>query len=119
MRRYRLLGRLEHPRCEGDQAEGDDAGTSPGDAQEALFAIGAYVIGSATEWQAETERAQQQPLPDASDERLTALRAEILSDQPLLQDAILERLGRPPTSAFEFGLDLLIEGLRARYASPG
>jgi TetR/AcrR family tetracycline transcriptional repressor len=97
----------------------DDAGMSPGDAQEALFAIGAYVIGSATEWQAEAERAQNQPLPDPADERLNALRAEILSDQPLLQDPILERLGRPPTSAFEFGLDLLVEGMRARYASAG
>jgi TetR/AcrR family transcriptional regulator, tetracycline repressor protein len=97
----------------------DDAGMSAGDAQEALFAIGAYVIGSATEWQAEAERAQTQPLPDASDERLNALRAQILSDQPLLQDAILERLGRSPTSAFEFGLGLLVDGLRARYAADG
>ena len=34
-----------------------DAGMTPGEAQQTLFAIGAYVIGSATEWQAEAERA--------------------------------------------------------------
>ena len=52
-----------------------DAGMTPGDAQQALFAIGAYVIGSATEWQAEAERAAAQPLPDPADEELNTLRA--------------------------------------------
>ena len=33
------------------------AGMTPGEAQQTLFAIGAYVIGSATEWQAEADRA--------------------------------------------------------------
>jgi TetR/AcrR family tetracycline transcriptional repressor len=55
-----------------------EAGMSPGEAQQTLFAIGAYVIGSATEWQAEAER--------------------------------------PHSAAFEFGLDLLVQGLRSRYA---
>jgi TetR/AcrR family tetracycline transcriptional repressor len=92
-----------------------DAGMTPGDAQQALFAIGAYVIGSATEWQAEAERSTAQPLPDPSDEHLNTLRAEALSGQPLLLEAMTERLGRPYSSSFEFGLDLLIDGLRARY----
>jgi TetR/AcrR family tetracycline transcriptional repressor len=96
-----------------------DAGMTPGDAQQALFAIGAYVIGSATEWQAEAERARSQPLPDPSDDRLNAFRAEVLADQPLLLAAIGERLGGRDTAAFEFGLDLLISGLRARYAPEG
>jgi TetR/AcrR family tetracycline transcriptional repressor len=39
------------------------AGMTPGQAQQTLFTIGAYVIGSATEWQAEAERASAQPLP--------------------------------------------------------
>jgi TetR/AcrR family tetracycline transcriptional repressor len=94
-----------------------DAGLSPGDAQQALFAIGAYVIGSATEWQAEAERAGSQPLPDPADEELNARRARVLSDKPLLLAAISEMLERPHTAAFEFGLDLLVEGLRARYPS--
>jgi TetR/AcrR family tetracycline transcriptional repressor len=92
------------------------AGMTPGDAQQTLFTIGAYVIGSATEWQAEAERESTQPLPDPADEELNAFRAEVLSDQPLLFAAIGERLDRPHTSAFEFGLDLLVDGLRARYA---
>jgi TetR/AcrR family transcriptional regulator, tetracycline repressor protein len=94
-----------------------DAGMTPGEAQQTLFAIGAYVIGSATEWQAEAERARSQPLPDPADERLNALRAEVLAEQPLLLAAIGERLGGRDTAAFEFGLDLLVDGLRARFAT--
>ena len=92
-----------------------DAGLTPGQAQQTLFAIGAYVIGSATEWQAEAERSKDQPMPPADDERLNALRAEVLADQPVLVAAIRERLAGPDDASFEFGLDLLIEGLRARF----
>ncbi len=95
-----------------------DAGMTPGDAQEALFAIGAYVIGSATEWQAEAERTASQPLPDQDDEKANRRRADVLRGQPLLLQAMRERLARPHSSPFEFGLDLLIDGLRARYADP-
>lgn len=91
------------------------AGMTPGEAQQTLFAIGAYVIGSATEWQAEAERARSQPLPDPAD--IDAFRAQVLADQPLLLAAVAERLGGRDTAAFEFGLDLLIDGLRARYAA--
>jgi TetR/AcrR family transcriptional regulator, tetracycline repressor protein len=38
-----------------------------------------------------------------------------LADQPVLLAAITELLGRPHEHAFEFGLDLLVEGLRARF----
>jgi TetR/AcrR family transcriptional regulator, tetracycline repressor protein len=93
-----------------------DAGLTPGQAQQTLFAIGAYVIGSATEWQAEAERSKEQPLPPADDERLNALRADVLADQPVLVAAIKERLSSPDDASFEFGLDLLIEGLRWRFA---
>jgi TetR/AcrR family tetracycline transcriptional repressor len=91
------------------------AGMTPGDAQQVLFAIGAYVIGSATEWQAEAERTSTQPLPNRADEALNDYRAEVLGAQPLLLQAIADRLERPHSSSFEFGLDLLIGGLRARY----
>src|SRR3954465_3350834 len=93
-----------------------DAGMTPGEAQQALFAIGAYVIGSATEWQAEAEGAGSQPPPDPDDEALNELRARALAGQPVLLAAIAERLEQSDTAAFEFGLDLLIDGLRARYA---
>ena len=96
-----------------------DAGLTPGQAQQTLFAIGAYVIGSATEWQAEADRAQDQPLPPADDERLNVLRADLLADQPVLVAAIRERLDSPHDAAFEFGLDLIVEGLRTRFAPFG
>jgi TetR/AcrR family tetracycline transcriptional repressor len=95
-----------------------EAGLTPGQAQQTLFAIGAYVIGSATEWQAEAERATAQPLPDAEDAAANALRARALADQPVLLAAIDELLHRPHSAAFEYGLDLLVDGLRSRYATP-
>ncbi len=94
-----------------------DAGLTAGEAQQALFAIGAYVIGSATEWQAEAEREATQPRPHPGNEELNALRARILSGRPHLLAAIGELLERPRSAAFEFGLDLLVQGLRSRYAS--
>ncbi|MBB3086981.1 TetR/AcrR family transcriptional regulator C-terminal domain-containing protein [Geodermatophilus sabuli] len=93
-----------------------EAGLTPGGAQHVLFAIGSYVIGSATEWQAEAERSRTTPLPGADDEDANARRAEVLADQPVLLAAITEVLGQPHETTFEFGLDLIIEGLRARYA---
>lgn len=93
-----------------------DAGLTPGEAQQTLFTIGAYVIGSATEWQAEAERASSQPLPDPADEGINALRAQVLSEHPVLLAAIGERLGQQDTGSFEFGLGLLVDGLRSRYA---
>ena len=94
------------------------AGLTPGQAQQRLFAIGAYVIGIATEWQAEAERAGLQPLPDPADEAANAVRADVLADHPVLLAAIGELLEQPHSAAFEHGLDLLVEGLRARYAAP-
>jgi TetR/AcrR family tetracycline transcriptional repressor len=95
-----------------------EAGMTPGQAQQALFALGAYVIGSAVEWQAEEERTATQPLPDPADESMNAARARVLADQPVLLAAITELLDRPDSAAFEYGLDLLIDGLRARHAPP-
>jgi TetR/AcrR family tetracycline transcriptional repressor len=92
-----------------------DAGLAPGDAQHALFALGSYVIGSAIEWQAEAERSAGQPLPTKEDTELTALREEILAGHPTLLAAITEVLDEPHRTTFEFGLDLLVTGLRTRY----
>jgi TetR/AcrR family transcriptional regulator, tetracycline repressor protein len=93
------------------------AGMTPGEAQQTLFAIGAYVIGSATEWQAEAERAATQPLPGSDDAAADAVRARALAEQPVLLAAIGELLDQPHSAAFEHGLDLLVDGLRARYPS--
>jgi TetR/AcrR family transcriptional regulator, tetracycline repressor protein len=92
-----------------------DAGLTPGQAQQALFAIGAYVVGSATEWQAEADRMRTQPLSPTDDDRLDEARARVLADQPLLQAAADEHMRRPYDETFEFGLDLLIRGLQARF----
>ncbi|MGK5112415.1 MULTISPECIES: TetR/AcrR family transcriptional regulator C-terminal domain-containing protein [unclassified Geodermatophilus] len=92
-----------------------DAGLAPGDAQHALFALGSYVLGSAIEWQAEAERSAGQPLPTKDDAELTALREEILAGHPTLLAAITEVLDEPHRTTFEFGLDLLVAGLRTRY----
>jgi TetR/AcrR family transcriptional regulator, tetracycline repressor protein len=94
-----------------------EAGMTPGEAQQTLFAIGAYVIGSATEWQAEAERAATQPLPGSDDAAADAVRARALGEQPVLLAAIGELLDQPHSAAFEHGLDLLVDGLRARYPS--
>jgi TetR/AcrR family tetracycline transcriptional repressor len=91
------------------------SGMTPGEAQQTMFAIGAYVIGSATEWQAEAERESAQPLPDPADGEANRMRADVLADKPLLLAAINERLSRPFSATFEYGLDLLITGLRTRY----
>jgi TetR/AcrR family transcriptional regulator, tetracycline repressor protein len=96
-----------------------DAGLTPGQAQNALFAVGAYVIGSATEWQAEAERAREQPLPSPDDEGHSTHRARILADQPTLLAAIDERVRSPDDAAFEFGLDLIVEGLRTKFVPTG
>lgn len=87
------------------------AGIPPADAQQALFAIGAYVIGSATEWQAEASRAADHPAGDAR--LVTALRA---GDYPYLSAAVTGMLRLPQRATFEFGLRLIIDALRVRYA---
>jgi TetR/AcrR family tetracycline transcriptional repressor len=92
---------------------------TPGQAQQTLFAIGAYVIGSATEWQAEAERQRDQPRPAPGDAASSARRAEVLSGQPVLLAAVDDLLQQPPEATFQYGLDLLITGLRARYAPEG
>ena len=96
-----------------------DAGLTPGQAQQTLFAIGAYVIGSAIEWQAEAERSAGRPLPTRDDEALTALRDQVPADHPVLLAAVTEVLHEPHRTTFEFGLDLLVTGLRARFDVPG
>ena len=96
-----------------------DAGLTPGDAQQALFAIGAYVIGSAAEWQAEADRNAERPLPSPDDDEANAMRADVLADQPFLLAAMTDLLRRPHEATFEYGLDLLILGLRARYVPEG
>src|SRR4051812_36640844 len=95
-----------------------EGGLTPGEAQQALFSIGAYVIGSATEWQAQAEPAALPPPPRPPRQAANTVPADMLADHPVLLAAIGELLEQPHSAAFEHGLDLLVEGLRARYAAP-
>jgi TetR/AcrR family transcriptional regulator, tetracycline repressor protein len=92
-----------------------DAGLTPGDAQQALFAIGAYVIGSATEWQAEAERATAHASPGPAGEGAAADRAAEMARRPGLVAALAELRDQPHRATFEYGLDVIIDGLRARH----
>jgi TetR/AcrR family tetracycline transcriptional repressor len=95
-----------------DQALGTliEAGFPPGDAQQALFAIGSYVIGSATDWQGEAARAEEGTGTDAK------LAVAIRTGQyPHLAAAVGQVARQPARATFEFGLGLIIDGLRVRY----
>lgn len=87
-----------------------EAGLPPADAQQALFAIGSYVIGSATEWQEEAARAEAGLGMDAS--LAVAIRS---GDYPNIAAAFRGLRDQAPRATFEYGLDLIIDGLRARY----
>lgn len=87
------------------------AGFPAGDAQQALFALGSYVVGSAIEWQAEAERHTQGVGVDPK--MVAAIRD---GDYPNVTAAMTAVREQPPRATFEFGLDLLIDALRARYA---
>jgi TetR/AcrR family tetracycline transcriptional repressor len=99
------------PRLERALATLVEAGLPAADAQQALFVLGAYAIGSATEWQGEAARAGE---PVESDVRLAAA----IPDYPHIADATTGMLAQPPRATFEFGLRLLVDALRARYAPP-
>jgi TetR/AcrR family tetracycline transcriptional repressor len=99
------------PRLERALATLVSAGLPPGDAQQALFAVGSYVIGSATEWQGEAARIEEGA---GTDVRLAmAIRS---GEYPHLADAVVGMLQQPPRATFEYGLRLLVDALRARYA---
>jgi TetR/AcrR family tetracycline transcriptional repressor len=89
-----------------------EAGFPPADAQQALFAIGSYVIGSATEWQGEAARAAESASKTDADLALAIRDSEL----PHLSEAITGMLALPHRATFEYGLGLLIDALRARYA---
>lgn len=88
-----------------------DAGLPPGDAQQVLFAIGSYVIGSATEWQGEAARAAEGVAMDPG--LVAAIRS---GDFPHAEAGARAIREQPPRATFEFGLGLLIHALRVRYA---
>jgi TetR/AcrR family tetracycline transcriptional repressor len=88
-------------------------GFPPGEALRALWAIGAYVGGDAIETQAEAARpAGIQVVEEAA-------LADVRSGRYPLVLAAVQEAGTSAQDRFEEGLDLLIDGLRARLARRG
>ncbi len=85
-------------------------GLPPADALQTVFALGAYVGGSALEWQSEQARGRDGV--DDSDVH-NAIRDD--AGYPVLAGAIAGLSALDQRATFEHGLDLLIAGLRSRY----
>jgi TetR/AcrR family transcriptional regulator, tetracycline repressor protein len=87
-------------------------GFTPGEAQQLLFTLGAYVGGSVLEWHAEADR--QRSGVDDSD----LLQALLEPDgYPVLRAAFTDNNREPPDATFEYGLDLILTGARVRHAA--
>ncbi|PXY38206.1 TetR/AcrR family transcriptional regulator C-terminal domain-containing protein [Prauserella flavalba] len=102
------LDRLQHV----DTALGElvAVGFPADEAQQIFFVLGGYVGGMALEWQSEASREQE----GADDSALG--RAITDADRfPHLAAAAAGKGHRSPMSTFDYGLELLIRGLRARH----
>ena len=86
-------------------------GFPPAEAMRTILSIGNYVIGCAVESQAEAAR---EPDPERDARLLRELRES--GDLPNLQAALASTGGPDPGATFEYGLGLLIAGIRARHA---
>ena len=92
-----------------------DHGLHPTDAMTILFAIGNYVIGSAVEWQAESQRSVDAEGGRAAMETV-ALLHEDPDAFPTLRAAFQGMQAQDQTTTFERGLGMLLDGLRAQHA---
>jgi TetR/AcrR family transcriptional regulator, tetracycline repressor protein len=93
-----------------------DAGMTPADGLRAMLTVGNYVSGFTLEEQADRTRGSTGNDVDAAEleEMMTAL-----ADYPLLSEALRE-VGDPQgDSAFEAGLDVVLDGLRQRASRAG
>ncbi len=87
------------------------AGLSPAESMQTVLALGSYIIGSATEWQAEANRGPEGEKIDIE------LGMQIASGRyPQVQAAVAGVIGEPPRATFQFGLRLLIGALRTQAA---
>ena len=84
-------------------------GFAPDDALEVLLMLGHFVIGNVVEHQAEAARGED---PSTSEVFAHLLASD---EFPTLKAAGAKRQGPPdPEASFQFGLDVLLAGLRAR-----
>ncbi len=87
-------------------------GFSPGEAQQLLFALGAYVGGSVLEWHEEADR-ERSGVDDSM------LLREFLEpgSYPMLRAAFIDINRQPHHATFTYGLDLILTGARVRHAA--
>jgi TetR/AcrR family tetracycline transcriptional repressor len=87
-----------------------DAGFPPEEALALILSVGNYIVGSALEYQAEADRAKVR-------KDIAAISQLDKERYPNLKKAIACRgtKRRDPHALFEYGLNLLIAGIRARY----
>lgn len=86
-------------------------GFSAPEAQQVFFVLGGYVGGMALEWQSEAARAEA-GVDDS--ELMTAVRDG--KRYPNLAEAAASSVLREPQCTFDYGLALLLRGLRDRHA---
>ncbi len=84
-------------------------GFSAGEAQQVLFVLGGYIGGMALEWQAEAARAEA-----GVDDSALAEAVRSSDRYPHLAEGA-QHLCQHPQSTFEYGLSLLMRGIRARH----
>ena len=87
-----------------------EAGFPPREALESILALGHFVLGSALENQAESARGTA----TEADAEL-AVRLRDATDLPNLVSAICNRTTLDCDSTFQYGLALIVAGLRARH----
>src|SRR5262249_31697950 len=88
-----------------------EVGFPPEEAHELILAVGHFVLGSALEYQAEAARG-------AATETDAALAARLrgATDLPNLVAAVRRGCALDSDSTFQYGLALMVAGLRARHA---
>jgi TetR/AcrR family tetracycline transcriptional repressor len=96
-----------------DQVVGSlvEVGFPAGEALEAILTVGHFVIGSALEYQAEAARGGV-----ADHHAAIALRLRDVERLPHLNAAARSRTAPDPDRTFQYGLGLIIAGLRTRHA---
>jgi TetR/AcrR family transcriptional regulator, tetracycline repressor protein len=87
------------------------AGFSAPEAQQVFFVLGAYIGGMALEWQAEACRAEA-----GVDDSALAEAVRDTARFPHLAAAAANALSHRPQATFDYGLALLIRGIRDRHA---
>lgn len=100
------------PDIETGLAELVAVGFTPHEAQQVFHVLGGYIAGMALEWQSEAARELDTDVDDSE------LRELVLDHGrfPYLAAAVARGAHDPPMNTFDYGLALLIRGLRDRHS---